>query len=61
MLTIMLWMAQTSADPYASTHFSDFFNFNADPSTFTPISAPFNASKFLGWTGNPQPPDNDGD
>jgi hypothetical protein len=40
---------------------SDFFNFNASPNSFTPISAPFSASTFLDWTGNPQPPDNDGD
>jgi phospholipase C len=40
---------------------SDFFNFNASPSSFTAISAPYGASTFLDWTGNPQPPDNDGD
>jgi hypothetical protein len=38
---------------------SDFFNFNATPSGFTPISAPFGATTFLNWTGPVQPPDND--
>ncbi|HEY6765293.1 MAG TPA: alkaline phosphatase family protein [Candidatus Sulfotelmatobacter sp.] len=44
------------ACPYS---LSDFFNFNATPSSFTQINAPFSATTFLNWTGTAQPPDND--
>jgi phospholipase C len=45
---------EPSVCPYG---LSDFFNFNLPPAVFTPISTPYNAQYFIGYTGESEPPD----